>query len=137
MLLWICLEVTGVVWVARWLGLGWTLLLMIASMGIGVGLLRQQGFRAMTIMMQKMRMGEPALAEDFADTPFVMLGSILLIIPGFLSDIFGILCFLPPIQRQVVTSLTRVAQRHRRVYQRHYVNRGNTFDAEYQQKNEN
>ena len=82
-LLWICLEVAGFIWVGEWIGLGWTLLLIIASILVGIVLLRREGLRAANIMMQKMRTGEAASAEDFIDTPFVMVGALLLIVPGF------------------------------------------------------
>ncbi len=136
-LLWICLEVTSFIWVGRWLGVGWTLLLIIASIGVGVVLLREQGFRAASIVMRKIRAGKSASIEDFADTPFVMLGAILLIIPGFFSDILGLLCFSPPIRQCVVKFLTLSRATQRRVYDQHHVHRERTFEGEYRHKKKN
>lgn len=136
-LFWICLEVTGFIWVGKLFGLGWTLLLIIASIGAGIVLLREQGFRVANIMMQKMRTGESALPENFMEMPFVTLGAILLIIPGFFSDIMGLLCLLPPIQRSVVKLLSRVMRKHKfnsRVHDRHHVYQGQTFEGEYRQQ---
>lgn len=136
-LLWICLEVAGFIWVGEWLGLALTLLLIIASMVIGIALLRREGLRAANIMIQKMRAGEAALAEDFIETPFVMLGAILLIIPGFFSDMLGLLCFVPPIRQYFVKLLSKLTAKHRRQYGQHTgINAGRTFEGEYQKKDE-
>jgi len=137
-LFWLCLEVAGFVWVGQWLGLGWTLLLIIGSAILGVALLRQQGLRTANMMMHKMRTKQFVSAEDFADTPFVMLGAILLIIPGFFSDILGLLCFLPPIRQFFVKLLSKKRQAQTRPRQRHTrVDAGRTFEGEYQKKDEN
>lgn len=137
MLLWVCLEVAGFIWVGKWLGLGWTLLLIIASIGVGVMLLRAQGFRAANVMMQKMRTGESVSPESVADMPFVLLGATLWIIPGFFSDFVGLLCFLPPIQRYVVKLLNRAMRQHKRgsrVHHEHHVSQGKTFEGECRQQ---
>ena len=136
-LFWVCLEVTGFVWVGKWLGLGWTLVLIMASIGVGIALLREQGFRAANIMMQKMRTGESASPENFMEMPFVTLGSILLIIPGFFSDIMGLLCLLPPVQRAAIKWLSRVMRQQKcnsRVNVRHRMYQGQTFEGEYKQQ---
>ena len=137
-LFWLCLEVAGFIWVGEWLGLGWTLLLIIGSAVVGVALLRQQGLRAANVMIHKMRAGQPASAADFADMPFVMLGAILLIIPGFFSDILGLLCFLPPIRQFFVRVLSKTNQQSARTKRSHTrVDAGRTFEGEYQKKDEN
>ena len=136
-LFWVCLEVAGFIWVGEWIGLGWTLVLIIGSMVLGVALLRQQGLRAANIMMHKMRTGEAASAEDFVNTPFVMLGAILLIIPGFFSDILGLLCFLPPVRKYFVKLLSKISHGRGQQSQQHsQVNAGRTFEGEYQKKDE-
>ncbi len=75
-LLWVCLEVTGFIWVGKLFGLGWTLLLTVASIAAGIVLLREQSFRMARVMMEKMCTGESASPENLMEVPFVTLGAI-------------------------------------------------------------
>lgn len=129
LLIWLCLEIASFVWVAEWLGLGWMLLLLIGSMILGFALLRREGINNANLMMRKMRSGEKIQPEDIADTPFVMFGALLFIIPGFCSDVVGVLCFLPPMRRWLVRLLTRKSAPKASNQQR--VNQGKTYEGDY------
>jgi UPF0716 protein FxsA len=132
-LIWLCLEIAGFVWVAELIGLGWMLLLIIASMVLGFVLLRQEGLRTANIMMQKMRNKERLQPSDIADAPFVMIGAMLLIIPGFFSDILGVLCFIPVIRRGFVALLSRSGTRRKQTTQQQ-VDQGKTYEGDYQRE---
>lgn len=133
LLIWLCLEIAGFVWVADMIGLGWMLLLLIASMVVGIALLRQEGFRTANIMMQKMRNKQQLQPSELAGTPFVMVGAVLLIIPGFFTDIVGILCFLPPIRRWVVSLFTK-RMKQTQSKSKPQVEQGKTYEGDYQRE---
>lgn len=129
---WICLEIMIFVWVADLVGIGWMLLLILASTFGGILLLRQEGFRAANVFVVKARNGERLQASDIANTPLIMLGGILLVIPGFISDAFGLLCLLPPVRQRVVSMINKRVGANQATNKRHdSVNHGRTFDGEY------
>lgn len=132
---WICLEIAGFVWVADMLGLGWMLLLLLGSMILGVSLLRQEGLRTTNLMMKKARSGEKVQASDLADMPFVLIGAILLVIPGFFSDVLGLLCFLPPIRHGIVKLISKRLRPAQTSQQTHSnLDQGRTFDGDYKRE---
>jgi UPF0716 protein FxsA len=75
---------------------GWqTILLLILDSVLGAALLRHQGrrtWRAFRVALDERRVP----AKEVADGALVIFGGALLVTPGFLSDIVGLLCLLPP-----------------------------------------
>jgi UPF0716 protein FxsA len=75
---------------------GWqTLALLVLDSLAGAALLRHEGrraWRAFRQALEERRM--PGL--EAADGALVIVGGTLLITPGFLSDVVGVLCLLPP-----------------------------------------
>ena len=64
----------------------------------GIILVRVQGFTVINRARAAMEAGEfPTTA--LLDGLFVMIAGVLLIVPGFLTDILGILLFIPPLRR--------------------------------------
>ena len=75
-----------------------TVLLVLLTALIGVSLLRVQGFR--TLMNAKNKLGMAKLpAEEMITGIFLAIGGILLLTPGFITDIFGFLCLVPLTRR--------------------------------------
>lgn len=135
LLFWICLEIAGFVWVAEMIGTGWMLLLLIGGTLLGITLLRKEGLRTTNLMMRKARNGERVQAADLANMPFILIGGILLIIPGFFSDILGLLCFIPPIRRGVVKLLgKRIKPPHSSQQTHSNLEEGRTFDGDYKRE---
>lgn len=76
---------------------------LIAMIVIGMNLLRYLGAASMLRAAQGMRSGGVAApAQSLADGMFKALGAVLLIIPGFLTDILALLCFIPLVRRLVL-----------------------------------
>jgi UPF0716 protein FxsA len=64
---------------------------------LGAILLRVQGFGAMTRARAELAAGgDPS--RELADAAMILLAGILLLIPGFVTDIAGLLLFLPPVR---------------------------------------
>lgn len=91
------LEIAGFVVVGRQVGALATVGLVLASSIAGALLLRYQGFGVMTRVRAEMDAGRDP-SRQLAHGAMIVLAAILLIIPGFITDIFGILLFLPPVR---------------------------------------
>lgn len=75
--------------------IGWLILMIV----VGVNLLRYVGASSMLRTAQNMRMGGELPAHALMDNLFKAVGAVLLIIPGFLTDLLALLCFIPFIRR--------------------------------------
>ncbi|MGY1844538.1 FxsA family protein [Modestobacter sp. SYSU DS0875] len=87
-------EVVVFVLVASWIGVGWTLLLALATSALGGLLLARQGTRALTeLRLRAEEHRDPGRA--LGDAGLVALGGLLMVLPGFLGDLLGLMCLLP------------------------------------------
>ncbi|WP_046120610.1 FxsA family protein [Ensifer aridi] len=102
-------EIAGFVVVGREIGVAMTLLLVFLSAVAGVVLLRIQGFGMLQRVQEAARTGnDPGI--DVLGGALIFLAAILLIVPGFISDVIGLLLFLPPVRRAAAAFLrTRLA----------------------------
>lgn len=64
----------------------------------GALVLRQVGWRTAWAVEQRLQQGEPPTAE-LLDGFALAVGGLLLLLPGLLSDILGILCLVRPLRR--------------------------------------
>lgn len=91
------LEIAVFILVGDAIGVGPTLLLIVASAVIGLVLLRRHGVDTLRRAQVRIDRGEPPVREAF-DGLCIAVAGLLLFIPGFISDIFGLLLFLPPVR---------------------------------------
>ena len=91
------LEIAGFVVVGRQIGALATVGLVIASAVLGGLLLRHQGFGVMARLRQEIDAGRDP-GRQLAHGVMILLAAILLIVPGFITDIFGLALFIPPIR---------------------------------------
>lgn len=88
------LEIAGFVWLGSKLGVGLTLLLVTASMVAGLALLRHTGLQAVGRLRAALAEGrEPG--HSIIDAACFAAAGILLIIPGFVSDLLAVILMLP------------------------------------------
>ena len=100
------LEIGTFIWVGSHIGIGWTLLLVILSVVVGAGLLKRQTLSTLRAAQAEARAGR--LPErEIVHGAMITLAGILLIIPGFLSDIVGLALFLPPVRDLIWRALRR------------------------------
>ena len=100
------LEIAGFVVVGKAIGLGPTLLLVVASAVIGLAILRRQGFDALTKLRQR-NLPSDLPAERFFGTAMVLLAGLLLIVPGFVTDVIALLLLVPFIRKHLASLLAR------------------------------
>ena len=89
------IELAAILQVGSWIGFWPTLALLIADSIIGSVLMRSQGRAAWRRFNAAVAAGRPP-AKEVLDGVLVIFGGALLLTPGFVTDIFGILFLLPP-----------------------------------------
>lgn len=88
-------ELAVIIQVGQAIGVWWTIAILIADSILGSLLMRSQGriaWRRFNAAIQ----GGRVPAREVADGVLVIFGGALLLTPGFLSDILGLLFLLPP-----------------------------------------
>lgn len=88
------LELALLIMVGSSIGVLPTLLLVIASALVGGFLLRIAGPATAWRARARLLSGE-APEQEMLDGLLLALGGFLLLLPGFISDLFGVLCLLP------------------------------------------
>lgn len=76
--------------------LGWllTLAIVILTAILGTALLRQQGLATLNRARQRLGAGEMP-AEQLLEGMVLLVGGVLLLTPGFVTDAFGFACLVP------------------------------------------
>ena len=101
----VLLEIAGFVILGQRIGVWGVLGLVLLGAGMGILLLRAGGGAALIEVRRAMAQGRdpgPAIARG----GFRMLAGLLLLLPGFFSDLAAIALLLPPVQRGVLRALT-------------------------------
>jgi UPF0716 protein FxsA len=94
---WPLAEIAGFVVVGRQIGVLATIGLVLAGVLVGSVLLRWQGLGVLTRVRREMDAGRDP-SRDLAHGAMIMVAAILLMLPGFLTDIVGLLLFIPPVR---------------------------------------
>ena len=76
------------------IGLLWTLLLLVVIAGVGGYLLRLEGAKTLRQLAEPVTDAKQA-GSRLTDAGLVALGGVLLMLPGFLSDIVALFCLIP------------------------------------------
>jgi UPF0716 protein FxsA len=99
-------ELAVIIQVGQWIGVWWTIALLIADAVLGSMLARSQGraaWRRFNLALQSGR----APARETLDGALILFGGALLLAPGFITDAFGILLLLPPTRAVIRRVLVR------------------------------
>src|SRR5215217_7970547 len=88
-------ELALIIQVGEAIGVWWTIAFLVADSILGSLLMRSQGRAAWRRFNDAVRGGRVP-AREVADGVLVIFGGALLLTPGFISDIVGILFLLPP-----------------------------------------
>jgi UPF0716 protein FxsA len=94
LIIYIILETLVFIGVGKLIGFGLALTLLILGSIIGFIMMRRMNLTMMQRLQKKMERGELPLKEMMG-MPFKMMAGVLLIIPGFITDILAICCFIP------------------------------------------
>lgn len=104
-------EIALFVTVGGWLTLWPTLAIVLATALLGSVLLRRQGAGVLRDLQAEMSaLGDPL--SPLAHGALVLMGGVMMILPGFLTDILGLCLMVPAVRRVVIRLvLARVAAR--------------------------
>ncbi len=119
LLVWSLLEIALFVTVGGALGLGLTLLVVLGTGALGIAMLRGEGMRAVRHLRSELASRQNPLQAAGSDVLWVV-AALLLILPGFLTDVLGLLLMLPWVRvavagyaaRRVAGAVRRAAGKH-------------------------
>ena len=100
------IELAVILQVGEWIGFWPTLGLLVADSILGSVLMRSQGRAAWRRFNETIAAGRPP-AREVVDGVLVIFGGALLLTPGFVTDIAGILFLLPPTRAVIRRLLVR------------------------------
>ncbi|MDQ3760909.1 MAG: FxsA family protein [Actinomycetota bacterium] len=104
-------ELTVLVVVGRAIGVLATIGLLILASLLGAALLRHEGTRTLAAFREALRTRRPPHRE-LIDGMLIAAAGVLIVLPGFVSDILGLLLLLPPIRALVRRRMLHSAARH-------------------------
>ncbi len=102
------LEIYLIIQVGQAFGALTTLGIIIATGVIGASLAKRQGLSAVQRMQQAMAEGQQ-IGSSMAEAALVLVAGVLMLTPGFITDITGILLLLPPVRAVVARGLVKWA----------------------------
>lgn len=100
------LDIVSLIKAGALLGFWPTLALLGAAAVLGTAVIRQQRFAAAARMRQSLAAGELPVREAF-DSACILLAGLMLLFPGFISDIAAAPLLLPPVRAALRRMLAR------------------------------
>lgn len=100
-------EIWAILQVGQLVGPWWTILLLVADSMVGAWLIKREGGRAWRALRQALQDGRMP-AREIADGALILIGGTLMLSPGFVLDVAGILLILPftrPVARRLLTTV--------------------------------
>lgn len=101
-------EIALIIQVGEWIGVWWTIALLLADAVLGSLLLRSQG-RAVWRRFAAAVGGGRVPHREVIDGVLVIFGGALMLAPGFITDVFGALFLAPPTRALLRRLLVRRA----------------------------
>ncbi|GAB6142414.1 hypothetical protein JCM14076_31430 [Methylosoma difficile] len=77
-----------------------TIILVVFTAVLGSWLLKQQGFATFQRFQASLNKGEIP-AYEMIEGPIILVGGALLLTPGFVTDMLGFACLVPPLRRKI------------------------------------
>ncbi len=106
MILWPVAELFVAIKVAEGIGVLLTVLALIAGWPLGVWLMRAEGRGAVRRLSAAVAAGRPP-GREVLDGALVLIGGLLLIVPGFITDVLGLALLAPPGRAAARRSIVR------------------------------
>ena len=91
------IEIYFLIQVGQHIGALSTILLCILTAALGVILLRIQGILTLMRAREKLRQGEIP-ADNLLEGLILLIAAVLLLTPGFFTDVIGFLCLVPSLR---------------------------------------
>jgi UPF0716 protein FxsA len=94
------IEIAILIKVGQWIGFWWTFLIVILTAIAGTYVIHTQGLQVMRRAMDSVSKGQAPIAP-IVDGSFLMIAGALLLAPGLLTDLAGLLLLIPIIRDRV------------------------------------
>ena len=105
-------ELLVIIQVGQAVGAGWTVGVLILISIVGAWMVKREGVGVLRRARARMRAGEVP-GTELTDGVFILFAGALLLTPGFLTDVFGILLLVPPVRAGMRRAATRTYRRRR------------------------
>jgi UPF0716 protein FxsA len=151
------IEIALFIQVGGFLGFWLTMALVLITAFVGASLVRSQGVRTLLTVQQRLQQGELP-AQQILEGVLLAVAGVLLLTPGFMTDLMGMVVLLPPsrakIAQYLMTKVVVNSQFQSGFHQQGFgfqsknpfdhndpadggsSQRGNTFDGEYERKDD-
>jgi UPF0716 protein FxsA len=106
LVLWPLVEIAVFLQVVQWIGVLDTLAVMLGISLVGAWLVKRQGVGTLARMRTELNDGRIPTGP-MTDGGLLALAGFLLLVPGFVTDAFGLLLLLPPVRALVRRGLGR------------------------------
>jgi UPF0716 protein FxsA len=103
------LEIAAFIGVSYLVGLLWALLLVLLTSAAGGLLVARTGSRAFRALRASLAQGRPP-GTEVTDGALLFAGSLLILFPGFLTDLAGALLLIPIVRRLSAGLVSRLAR---------------------------
>jgi UPF0716 protein FxsA len=103
-------EIVLLVLAVQWLGLAVTVLLVLLTALLGGWRLRREGSRAWSALRIASASGRPVGAE-VSDGLVGLASALLLVVPGFVTDVVGLALLVPPVRAGARRGARRLTER--------------------------
>lgn len=100
------IEIYALIEVGSHIGALATLAIIVATGVLGAALARQQGLSALREVQRSFATGSD-VGRSVVEALLVLCASVMLLTPGFFTDVIGFALLLPPIRRVVATGLVK------------------------------
>jgi UPF0716 protein FxsA len=98
------IELALLIKIGGLLGFWWTMAIILGTALAGSAILYDQGIAVMRRTHTAMARGEPPIGP-MVDGVFLAVAGMLLILPGFICDVVGLLLLIPPVRRLAARAL--------------------------------
>ena len=106
------LELFVIIQVGQAVGAGWTIGILVLISVLGAWMVKREGLGVLRRARARMRAGEVP-GNELTDGVFILFAGALLLPPGFLTDLLGILLLVPPVRAAMRRAATRTYRRRR------------------------
>ena len=99
-------EIYALIKVGSWLGVFPTIALLLLVSAVGAVLVKREGMRVLRRMQEQVVAGNMP-SNEILDGVCLLLAGLLLVVPGFVTDVVGLLLLLPPFRLLLRSGLRR------------------------------
>ncbi|GAA5416330.1 hypothetical protein Pryu01_01364 [Paraliobacillus ryukyuensis] len=104
------LEIGIFVWAGNLIGAWWVIFLIILTGVLGAYLAKREGLQTLQMAQREMSYGRMP-AEQIFDGICILVGAVVLLTPGFITDTIGFLLLFPATRRPLKSLLRRLIQK--------------------------